>query len=366
MSAIRNLHKPYPPRSLRGPESRLARWCNPPLSWLLRMAPVLALVALVAAAPEIRAQADPPELKLSTALAPAYPLGKAGLLWAEALNSNAQGAFEVRQYPAAVLAGRDPARELQALEEGAADLAVGSALAWSARLPALAAYVLPWQSPDARAQELLLADGALFDRIAAAADRAGVVLVAVAPLGERVLSTVRDAVTAPEQATGLRIRSSTNPLVIDTFGALGIRTEAMSLRDARAAFAGGALDGQEAMPSTLAATRIGSTRQKFVTRWGAFADVMVFAVRREIWDRWSGETRQRARAAAQDAAREAGALAREEQALGELNKQGITIALLAPVQRAAFRAAVQSVWDRWTPVIGADIVAAAVAAAVPK
>ena len=61
-------------------------------------------------------------------------------------------------------------------------------------------------------------------------------------------------------------------------------------------------------PSTLAATRIAAIGQKFVTRWGAFADVMVFAVRRATWDAWSEEQRTAVRSAAHDAAREADAL----------------------------------------------------------
>jgi len=161
------------------------------------------------------------------------------------------------------------------------------------------------------------------------------------------------------------VRVTPIPLVIETFSALGARAEAMGFALAQAAFVAGTLDGQEALPSTLAATRIGATGQKFVTRWGAFADVMVFAVRRPVWDAWSDDQRAFVRAAAVDAARDAGALAREEAAFGELTRQGVTIVKLTPAQRAAFRAAAQPVWDRWTSAIGADLVkgAEAVAAA---
>ncbi len=304
-----------------------------------------------------------PELKLSTALAPAYPLGKAGQLWTEAINVRASSSFRIRQYPGAVLAGRDPRREFHSVANGAADLAVGSALAWSASFPEFGAYVLPWLAPDAQALESLTADAALFERIAAATARAGVILVAVAPLGERVLATVNGAVTAPAEGVGLRIRTVTTPLLMDTLGALGMRAEAMSYAEARAALAGGTLDGQEASPSTLAATRIGSTRQKFVTRWGAFADVMVFAVRRAVWEQWTSAMQADVRAAAQDAARDAAALAHEDAALADLTRQGITLVRLAPAQRALFRAAVQPVWDKWTSAIGADNIAAAKTAA---
>ena len=82
----------------------------------------------------------------------------------------------------------------------------------------------------------------------------------------------------------------------------------MSLADAQSLLAAGTLDGQEAAASTLAATRIAASGQKFVTRWGAFADVMVFAVRRSVWAKWSPEQQAAARATALEAARDAGAL----------------------------------------------------------
>jgi TRAP-type C4-dicarboxylate transport system substrate-binding protein len=301
----------------------------------------------------------PPELKLSTAQGPAFALGKAGERWAQLINEKAGGALEVKQYPGAILANRDPGREFGALKDGAADLAVGGALAWSAQLPAFGVYALPWLASDTREQEALASDVPLRELVAAQSDRAGVVVLAIAPLGDRVVATMKGAVRAPAEMIGLRLRIMPNPLVVDTFAELGARPMAMGFADAQAAFMAGTLDGQEATPSTLAATRIAAVGQKFATRWGGFSDVMVFAVRRTLWDAWNDAQRAVVRNAANETAREATALAREETALAELTKQGVTIVRLSPTQRAAFRAAVQPVWDKWTGPIGVDLVRAA-------
>lgn len=311
----------------------------------------------------------PPELKLSTALGPAYPLGQAGERWAALINERVAGTFAIKQYPGAVLAQRDPGREFLALKEGPADLAVGSALAWSAQLPALGVYALPWLVPGPRELDALAADAAVRDLVTAALARAGVVAVAIAPLADRVLATVNAPIRTPAEVAGLRVRTMSNLLVLETFATLAVRTEAMGSADARTAFAAGNLDGQQAFATTLAATRIGASGQKFVTRWGAFADVMVFAVRRPVWDAWNEQQRAIVRAAADEAVRLVDAPAREEAALNDLTRQGVTLVKLSAPQRVAFRQAVHSVWARWTPVIGADVVSAAeaaVAAAVPK
>ena len=52
-------------------------------------------------------------------------------------------------------------------------------------------------------------------------------------------------------------------------------------------------------------------------------------------------------------------LAREEAALADLTKQGVTIVRLTAAQRAAFRTAMQPVYARWTGLVGADLLAAA-------
>jgi TRAP-type transport system periplasmic protein len=323
----------------------------------------LAFLALAPAAGAQTAKVETtPELRLSTAQGPAFPLGKAGERWAQLVNEQAGGAFEVKQYPGAVLAGRDPGREFGAVRDGAADLAVGSALAWSAQLPAFGAYVLPWLAAEPREQLALAADAALFGLVAGAAEGAGVVVVVIAPLGERVVATTKGALRAPADLAGLQVRVPANPLLIETYATLGARPESMDFAQAQAAFAAGALDGQDAPPSALAATRAAASGQKFVTRWGAYADQMVFAVRRATWDAWTDARRAQVRAAAVDAAREAAAPSREDVALAELTRQGVTIVQLTAAQRAALRAAVQPVWANWTGTIGADIVRAAEAA----
>jgi TRAP-type C4-dicarboxylate transport system substrate-binding protein len=323
-------------------------------------------ITLLACAPAGIASAQDkgnvPELKLSVAQSPAFPLGKAAERWAALVNEAGGGAFEIKPYPGMVLAGRDPLREFGTLRDGGADLAVGSALMWSAELPSFAVYALPWMSPDPREQEALAANPDVREKVAARAALADVVVVGVAPLGDRVLATVQGPLQAPAELAGLRVRTVAHPLLMETLATLGMRPDAMSLADAQAAFASGTLAGQEGPATTLAATRIAALGLRYVLRWGATSDAMVFAVRRATWERWDERLRERARTAAVEAAREANALAREDDATAALVRQGVTLVKLVPAQRSAFRAAVEPVWVKWTTAIGPDLVEAARAA----
>jgi TRAP-type transport system periplasmic protein len=319
-------------------------------------AALCAALALAGAAHAQKTSDAASELKLSTAVAPAFALGRAGARWTELVNEGAAGAFEVRQYPGATLVQRDAARELPGLRTGAADLAVGSALAWSAQLPALAIFSLPWLASEPRELDALVADPVLQQLLAARLAAEGVVALAFAPLGERVLATVRSPPSAPADLAGMRIRTVATPILVDTLSALGALPQAMSLPDAQRMFAAGTLDGQDGTAAAFATTHIAASGQKFVARWGAFGDAMVFAVRQPVWDRWSDAQRAAVRTAAVRAAQEAQAVAREDAALGELVAQGVTIVRPTAAQRAAFRAATNDVRDTWTARIGEDIV----------
>ena len=327
---------------------------------------VLALAGAALGAPFLHAQdrtAQVPELKLSTAQSPSFPLGRAGERWAQLVNDAAGADYEVRQYPGATLSQRDPGREFGALKDGQADLAVGSALAWSEQFPPLGVYELPWLAADARELAALAADASLRDAVFARMDASGVVGLAIAPLGEHVLATTKAPATTPASSRGLRVRIMPLRQVIAVYAALGMLPQAMGFAQAQAALAADTLDGQDAMPTTLVATRAFASGQKFVTRWGAFADVMVFAVRKGAWDSWTEVQRALVRGAAERAAREANALAAEDAALAQLTKDGVTIVRLSPSQRAAFLDAAQPAIAAWVSAIGADLVNIARAAA---
>ncbi len=322
----------------------------------IALAGVLLPATPFAAGAESRADGTKPhELRMSVTTGPALPLGSAAQRWA-ALLADADPRLLAKLHPGGSLAGRDPARELLALQEGGADLAVGSALWWSTQVPALAVFGLPWIAPTPRELEALVTNQPLVDALAGKLDAAGVVLVALAPLGHRQIATTARSVRAPEDLDGLRVRAAPMPLVHDTLLSLGVRPQAMSFSEAQAAFAKGALDGQEGPPSSLEAARAHASGQRHLTEWGALADAMLFAVHKPLWTSWDETQRETARRTARQAIAETAALAREEAAVNALARNGISVLRLTPAGHAVFRAAAKDVVARWREAIGADVV----------
>jgi TRAP-type C4-dicarboxylate transport system substrate-binding protein len=318
----------------------------------------MALAAAVAAEERSGAALEP--LKLSTAQGPAYPLGKAGEVWATLIRERSGGRLPVTHYPGATLSSRDPVREFHALRDRAFELAVGSTLAWSLQVPQLNVLALPWLVPDEQALGALI-EGDVGKRLSAILESAGVVPVAWVANGFVELAS-KMPVRKPADLALARVRAQPLPLIEETLAALGARPSATTAADARAALESGQLDAQETSVAAYSALRLYAGPLVHLQLWHAHADALVFAVNRSVWDSWSEADRGLVREAALDASRQAIAMARrldDEGALAKLGAQGAIVTRLTPAGRHAFREAARAVYDRWTPIIGPELVDAA-------
>ena len=300
------------------------------------------------------------EYKLSTALSPTFALGRAAARWAELVGEKSAGRRRLKLHPGATLAQRDPTREFAALRDGAAELAVGSSLAWAGAVPALNLVGLPWSAPtDAKlaafTREPLVA--VLRDALAAA----GVEPLAFAALGHRALVLARTGLAHPDDLSGLRLRIPPSLLLADLYGGMGALPRTLGFADAQAAFKAGTLDGQDGTPATFAAARLDALGMKQVVDWKAVGEVAVFAVNRRVWQGWPEADREVVRAAAIEAAAALAVLARDEndRALAELRRQGFALTRLTTEGRGAFAAAAKGAYDKAAAAVGPEIVRSA-------
>ncbi len=300
------------------------------------------------------------EWKLSTALGPAYPEGKAGQIWAALIRERSGGRLGVKLFPGATLAQRDPAREFAALRDGGIDLAVGSAAAWAVQVKELNLLALPWLVPDAGALDALLQSN-VAAQLAARVQDAGVVPLAWASAGFSELAT-RRPIHTPADLGGLTLRVAPSRLLLETLVALGAKPTSMSAENALAAQRNGALDGELTSVAAYRIARTYAVGLPHLLLWGAHADALVFAVNRAVWDGLSEADRELIGQAARDAGVQASALAREQwdaAALAELTRQGVIVTRLTASGRQPFREASRAVYERWAALVGADLVRSA-------
>ncbi|GHC17583.1 DctP family TRAP transporter solute-binding subunit [Aidingimonas halophila] len=321
-----------------------------------RSAACLAGAALLCTAFSVQAR----EYSVSTVLSDAFPWGEAAEKWAELVEERSDGAITLEVYPDSQLVNGDQTREFSAMRSGLIDMAVGSTINWSPQVPELNLFSLPFLMPDYEAVDAVTGGEAgemVFDAI----ESKGVVPLAWGENGFRQLSNSNGPVDAPEDLEGLKIRVVGSPLFQDTFEALGANPTQMSWADAKPALTTGAVDGQENPLSVFDVARIDQAEQMYLTRWDYMNDPLIFAVSERVWQELTDEERELVRQAAIDAGEWEieKTRAEESERLEAIKDRGVEVVELDEEQRDAFVDATASVYDDWTPEIGADLVESA-------
>ncbi len=297
------------------------------------------------------------EYTVSTVLPAAFPWGQAAEKWVELVTERSQGRINMKIYSNSQLVSGDQTKEFSAMRSGLIDMAVGSTINWSPQVPELNLFSLPFLMPDEQAIDAIT-QGEAGEAVFQAIEKRGVTPLAWGENGFRELSNSKRAIAAPEDLKGLKIRVVGSPLFQDTFSALGANPTQMSWADAKPALTTGAVDGQENPLSVFDVARIDQVGQTYLTQWHYMADPLVFAVSNRVWKTFSAEDQALLKQAAVDAGQWEIQKSRAELAdtLAVIKERGVNVTDLTPEQHAAFVAATQSVYDTWTPRIGADLV----------
>lgn len=301
------------------------------------------------------------EYRMSLVLGTAFPWGQGGQLWADKVRERTDGRINIKLYPGTSLVQGDQTREFSAIRQGVIDMAVGSTINWSPQVKALNLFSLPFLFPDYAAVDAVV-QGDTGKEIFKALDKAGVQPLAWGENGYREISNSKHAITQPADLKGLKVRVVGSPLFLDTFTALGANPTQMSWADAQPAMASKAVDGQENPLAVYQAAKLQSVGQNHITLWGYMNDPLIFVVNKEVWASWTSEDREIVRQAAIDAGREEIAIARKglveegKPLVKDLQALGVTVTDLDAAQRKVFADATRSVYTKWKPQIGTNLV----------
>ena len=301
------------------------------------------------------------EYRMSLVLGTAFPWGKGGEIWADKVRERTQGRINIKLYPGTSLVQGDQTREFSAIRQGVIDMAVGSTINWSPQVKQLNLFSLPFLFPDYAAVDAVT-QGDVGKQIFATLDKAGVVPLAWGENGYREISNSKVAIKSPADLKGLKIRVVGSPLFLDTFTALGANPTQMSWADAQPAMASSAVDGQENPIAVYMAAKLQSVGQKHMTLWGYMNDPLVFVVNKDVWASWTPADQAIVKQAALDAAKEQIAIARKglvepgKPLVKDLEGLGVTVVDLNAAQRKVFADATKSVYTKWKPQIGTNLV----------
>ncbi len=329
-----------------------------------RMGMVLTVAALLlklAAATE--AGTYKPEFKSSLVVGPAGPWGESSARFADLLKERTHGRINVKNYYAGQLFGGKQTNEFTLLNQGVADFAFGSTINWSPQVKELNLLFMPFLVPSYKAQDAIQA-GEPGKKLMQLMEAKGVLPLAWGENGFRQVTNSKRPIRTPADMAGLKIRTTSSPIFIDIFRALGANPVNMMWGEAQTAFQQGTVDGQEnPVVSVIIPSKLW-TSQKYITLWNYVNDPLVLGMSKLTWESLTAEDRAIVKKTAEEVmawqkkgSREG--LEDSNDAIELLKKNGLEVTTLTAKEIEAFQAKTKPVYDKWAAELGADLVKSA-------
>lgn len=336
---------------------------------------IAAMVLSPFAITDARAANYKKEYKLQVNVGPSYYWGIGASKFADLVRKKTKGQINIKPYFGSALLKGAQLKSAQMVAKGVIDCAYESTINISPVIPEANVFHLPFFINTYENLDKVKA-GRSGRAVFAAMEKVGLQPLAWAENGFRQVTNSRRPIQKPEDLKGLRIRVVGNPLFTDTFRQLGADPVNMNWGDAQTAFQQGVVDGQENPVGILVPVQIWQYH-KYVSLWNYLVDPLVIYWNQRQWKAFPPAIQ----AAIQEAARESGrfeiALCRAGLDGGQsikvlkeefnftmevpdpiqlMESKGMTVAHLTAEQVKAFADATAPVMEKWSEIIGPDLV----------
>lgn len=299
-------------------------------------------------------------LQLSHNAAAGNPKAVASERFAELVSEKSGGRLNI--YVGGAAQFGDDSETLTNMRLGTIAFSANSQGATSAIVPEMALLGLPFLFQNLDQAEAVM-DGPVGDKIEAAAEAQGLVVLAWWNNGIREVSNSRGPITKPADLAGMKIRTPPDPMTIDIFTALGASPTPMAFSELYIALQQGVVDGQENPLINIHSSKLYEV-QPYISMTAHKYESTPLLASKIIMDTMSPEDQQIILEAAAEAAELNRQMVREQTVSlrTEMENAGVTF---NEVDTAPFVEATQPVYEKWRaqfPELVDEVVAAAKAA----
>jgi tripartite ATP-independent transporter DctP family solute receptor len=314
--------------------------------------PLLVSIALAGLLVSCRAESPGPKvIRLGHIGYPDSPFDQGAQKFKDLLEARLPGRVEVRVFGSAQL-GEDK-EMLEGLRLGTLEMHVPSSVLHAIE-PLFGLFDLPFLIED-RAQVESIAEGPLGEKLGAALEDDGLVLLGFWENGFRMITNDVRPVVRPEDLKGMRIRTPKDPERMKLFSAFGATPTAMSFGEVFSALKQGVIDGQENPLSQIVPGRFYEA-QRFLSLSKHVYSPAYPLMSRNYFESLEPDLRL----AILEAAKEVGRFHRE---LGEREDERLRKLLeermeVTEIDRAAFAGAAEPLYRDFEETFGAEMVEA--------
>lgn len=296
-------------------------------------------------------------IKFSHVVADNTPKGQGALMFKKLAEERLPGKVKVEVYPNSSLFG--DAKELEALALGDVQLLAPSLSKFDRYTEKLAIFDLPFLFDDLAAVDRFQGSEEGKELLKSMED-VGFLGLGYWHNGMKQLSANKP-LRRPEDAKGLKFRIQASDVLLAQFQALGANPQKMAFAEVYQALQVGTVDGQENTWSNIYSQKYHEV-QKYITESNhGLLDYMLLTST-EFWEGLPDDVRTELEAILAEVTKEVNRLAEE---LNQSDKQKIIeagtseIIQLTPEDRAAWKEAMQPVWEQFQEGIGEDLIEAA-------
>ena len=301
--------------------------------------------------------AAPMTIKFSHVVADNTPKGQAALKFKERAEALLPGKVKVEVYPNSQLYG--DAKEMEALALGDVQMIAPSLSKFDRYTKKIQVFDLPFLFDGMEAVDKFQASDIGQSLLSSFKDK-GLLGLAYWHNGLKQLSANKPLVE-PQDAKGLKFRVQNSDVLVAQFKAIGAVPQKMAFAEVYQALQVGTVDGQENTWSNCYSQKYQEVQSDFTESNHGVLDYAV-VVNAEWWDGLPPDIKQGLKQALDEATKVnndiAGKLNEEAKAKIKASK-GVTIHELTKQERADWKKAMEPVWKKFTPAIGADVVDAA-------
>ncbi|USG65010.1 DctP family TRAP transporter solute-binding subunit [Brevibacillus ruminantium] len=294
------------------------------------------------------------KIKITHVVAENTPKHQGALAMKNYLESHSQGLIKVEIYPSGALFGDQD--EYQNLIANNVQFIMPSTNKLIGQDPRFYIPAIPFLF-DSDESAMNFWDGEKGQDILHGLRKDGVIGLQVWPNGQKHITNNKRPIVSPEDLKGLKLRADGGKIVADIYSPFNVSTQSIPFSELYTALSQGVVDGQENPFSNIDSQKYDEV-QKYMTVTGHTRVDYVLLTNSEFFDSLNDPTRKLIEEAVKEGTQVARSKAAElnAQAYEAIKKRGdIEITELTPEQREVFRKAFQHVYDKYTPIIGEDV-----------
>jgi len=297
------------------------------------------------------------QFQISHSAASGNPKDTASLKFAEIVKEKTGGRITVDVGTSSQFG--DDAESVTNIRLGTIAFSANAQGATSGAVPEIGLLGLPFLFQNLEQAEAVM-DGPVGDKIAAAAEKQGIYILAWWNNGIRETSNSKKPIVSPGDLAGLKIRTPPDPMTIDIFEALGASPTPMAFSELYIALQQGVVDGQENPLINIYSSKLHEV-QPYISMTNHKYEATPFLASKIVFDGLSAEDQEIVRAAAKEAGQLNRQMVRDQsnELRATLEAAGVKFNEVDP---APFVAATQAVYDKWRaqyPELVDELVAAA-------